>query len=131
MNMVLSGGPVTQYQGQKRIPTLAIFSVQHVPPLQNIDEKCTCEEKRKIPLLLQRTPSGCKSRASCQGTTFHFTDMRLRQERGGEGEVMGDCCWVRASAGPPGSPLPGGGKSMCFLSYRHEGWSAASKTDIQ
>lgn len=82
-------------------------------------------EKGKRPLLLKRTPSGRESRASCQGTTFHFPDMRLRQERGGRGGE------VRASAGPPGTPLPGGGKSMWFLSYLWEGWSTASNTDIQ
>lgn len=38
---------------------------------------------------------------------------------------------MRASAGPPGTPLPEGGKSMWFLSYLWEGWSTASKTDIQ
>lgn len=42
-------------------------------------------EKGKRPLLLKRAPSGRESRASCQGTTFHFPDMRLRQERGGGG----------------------------------------------
>lgn len=83
-------------------------------------------EKGKRPLLLKRTPSGIESRASCQGTTFHFPDMRLRQEKGGGGGYR-----VRASAGPPGTPLPGGGKSMWFLSYLWEGWSAAANTDIQ
>lgn len=84
-------------------------------------------EKGKRPLLLKHTPSGRESRASCQGTTFHFPDMRLRQER----EEEGGCCGVRASAGPPGTPLPGGGKSMWFLSYLWEGWSTAANTDFQ
>lgn len=38
---------------------------------------------------------------------------------------------MRASAGPPGTPLPGGRKSMWFLSYLREGLSTASNTDIQ
>lgn len=80
-------------------------------------------EKGKRPLLWKCTPSGKESRASCQGTTFHFPDMKLRQERGGS-------CEVHASAGPPGTPLPGGRKSMWFLSYLWEGWSTASNTDI-
>lgn len=66
----------------------------------------------KRPLLLKRTLSGSESRAGCQGTTFHFPDMRLRQGGGEEGGG-----WPRASAAPPGTPLPGGGKSMWFLSY--------------
>lgn len=84
-------------------------------------------EKGKRPLLFKCTPSGRESRASCQGSTFHFPDMRLRQERGDGGGG----CWVCASAGPPGTPLPGGTKSMWFLSYLWEGWSTASNTDIQ
>lgn len=49
-------------------------------------------EKGKRPLLSKRTPSGRESRASCQGTTFHFPDMRLRQKgEGGGGGPRGAC----------------------------------------
>lgn len=48
-------------------------------------------EKGKRPLLFKCTPSGRESRASCQGSTFHFTDMRLRQERGDGGGLLGAC----------------------------------------
>ena len=91
---------------------------------------CTAESARerrgKDHFFWKRTSSGKESRASCQGTTLHFLDMRRRQERGGEGNSA-----VRASAGPPGTPLPGGRKSMWFLSYLWQCLSTASNIDIQ
>lgn len=81
-------------------------------------------KKGKDHFLLKRTTSGKESRARCQGSTFHFPDMRLGQEEEGSSEV-------RASAAPPGTPLPGGRKSMWFLSYLWEGVSPASTTDLQ
>lgn len=55
-----------------------------------------------------------------------FTFLTWGWGRKGEGSSE-----VRASAGPPGTPLPGGRKSMWFLSYLWEGLSTASNTDIQ
>jgi len=108
-------------------PRRCLCSVSETLLLCNIDAKRTWDKKGKdhfscSALLL------AESRASCQGTTFHFSDMRLRQERGGRGGGEG---WVRASAGPPGTPLPGGGKSMWFLSYLWAGESTASNAHSQ
>lgn len=39
------------------------------------------------------------------------------------------CKRLRASAGPAGTPSPGGGKSMCFLSYLREGCRDAARAN--
>lgn len=91
---------------------------------EHIGETCIWEKKGKdhfswSTLLL----------AKSQGQTAKvllFTFLTWGWGRKGEGS-----CEVRASAGPPGTPLPGGRKSMWFLSYRWEAWSTASNTDIQ
>lgn len=91
----VSGAPVSPCQAamstaRGRTPAAPLFSEQDVPPLATHRWKMHMREKGKRPLLLKRTPSGRESRASCQGTTFHFPDMRLRQERGGGG-LQGAC----------------------------------------
>lgn len=98
----------------------AMLSERDVPLLQRTDEKCTWEKKGKdhfswSALLL----------ANSQGQAAKvllFTFLTWGWGRKGEGRSE-----VRASAGPPGTPLPGGRKSMWFLSYLWEGLSAASK----
>lgn len=77
---------------------------------------------------MKRTTSGKESRASCQGTTFHFPDMRLRQEGVVVGGGVARCVRQQVRLG---LPLPGGRKSMWFLSYLREGSSTASNADIQ
>lgn len=102
----------------------AMLSERDVPLLQRTDEKCTWEKKGKdhfswSALLL----------ANSQGQAAKvllFTFLTWGWGRKGEGRSE-----VRASAGPPGTPLPGGRKSMWFLSYLWEGLSAASNADIQ
>lgn len=112
---------------QRLTPAVPMFSEKDVPPLQHIDEKCTWEKKGKdhfsrSALLL----AGSQGQAA-KVLLFTFLTWGWGRKGREEGEGRG----VRASAGPPGTPLPGGGKSMWFLSYLWEGWSTASNADIQ
>lgn len=106
---------------------MLMFSEQDAPPSQHIDEKRTWEKKGK-----DHFSSSALLLAESQGQAAKVVLFTFLTWGWGRKEGMGGGgCWVRASAGPPGTPLPGGTKSMWFLSYLWEGWSTASNTDIQ
>lgn len=106
---------------------MLMFSEQDAPPSQHIDEKRTWEKRGK-----DHFSSSALLLAESQGQAAKVVLFTFLTWGWGRKEGMGGGgCWVRASAGPPGTPLPGGTKSMWFLSYLWEGWSTASNTDIQ
>lgn len=85
---ICSSGPTRQ---RSRNKTLVFCNTQIK------EKKMYSRGEGKRPRLEKRHPPGTESRATCQGITFHFPDMRLKPSRGEAGGLL-LAAWVREPA---------------------------------